>query len=367
MVGWVFSGKSASGNTIFKTDMFQAGEKTEKASKQSGEVAGREVIIVDTPGWWKFLPATFTPLPLKAEILNGVSLCSPSPNVILLVLPLDSSFTDDQRRLTEDNMRLLGQRVWRHVIVLFTYGDTLGEKTVEQHIESEGKPLRWLIEKCGNRYHVLNNMSTDDYQVRELLEKMEEMVAGNSFFYLSAYPDGDYAKHQEDRSEYLTNIKDETTTKKITEQLAIEWDRKNWEKHRCEGSIGLPPGMSEAKQSSQGSEGEEVQMEHEDDQFRSCFGPEVDSEDDAGSGPLNILRELMEREWHRREVCMEQAFWRQFYNPAAAPSEPDNDQLLKSREKVRSWLKRSTSGFGTASNTSNQTKEDSICSGQEPC
>ena len=75
--------------------------------------------------------------------------------------------------------------------------------------------------------------------------------------------------------------------------------------------------MSEAKQSSQGSEGEEEQMEHEDDQFKSCFGPEVDSEDDAGSGPLKTLRELLEKEWRRREVSMEQAFWRQFYNPIA--------------------------------------------------
>ncbi|XP_036938504.1 GTPase IMAP family member 8-like [Acanthopagrus latus] len=367
MVGWVFSGKSASGNTIFKADVFQAGDKTKKASKQSGKVAGREVVIVDTPGWWKFFPATFTPKPLKAEILNGVSLCSPSPNVILLVLPLDTSFTDDQRRVTEDNMRLLGQRVWRHVIVLFTYKDSLGDKTIEQHIESEGKPLRWLIEKCGNRYHVLNNMSTDDDQVRVLLEKMEEMVAGNSYFYLSAYPDGDYTKHQEDRSDSsVTEIKDENTTKKITEQLTVEWDRKNWEKHHCEGSMDLPPGMREAGQSSQGSDAEEERMEHEDDQFRSCFGSEGDGEDDVGSGPLSRWRELLEREWSRREVAMEQAFWTQFYNPVAAPSEPDSELLLKSREKVKSWLKGSTSEYGTASNTSDQTKEDGICFGQEP-
>ncbi|KAG8008679.1 GTPase IMAP family member 8, partial [Nibea albiflora] len=184
MVGWVFSGKSAAGSKILSTKEFQSGERTVKALKQSGDVAGRQVVIVDTPGWWKFFPAKFNPSLLKSEILKGVSLCSPSPNVILLAVTLDTSFTEEQRRVTEDNMKLLGPRVWRHVIVLFTFGDSLGDKTIEQHIESEGRPLRWLIEKCGNRYHVINNMSAADDQVTELLEKMEEMVAGNSYLYL---------------------------------------------------------------------------------------------------------------------------------------------------------------------------------------
>ncbi len=242
MVGWVFSGKSASGDNILSADVFQSGDRTMKALKQSGEVAGREVVIVDTPGWWKFFPATFTPSFLKSEILKGVSLCSPSPNVILLAVPLDTTFTDEQKRVTEDNMRLLGQRVWRHVIVLFTFGDALGDKTIEQHIESEGKPLRWLIEKCGNRYHVLNNTIAADDQVTELLEKMEEMVAGNSCFYLSAYPETDDLQPEEDRSDKISENKDENAPKEIAEQLIIEWDRKNWEKrHGLEGSMGLPP------------------------------------------------------------------------------------------------------------------------------
>ncbi|KAF4103599.1 hypothetical protein G5714_016482 [Onychostoma macrolepis] len=65
--------------------------------------------------------------------------------------------------------------------VLFTYGDTLLDTSIEQHIKSEGKDLQWLLDKCGNRYHVLNNQNrSDDTQIKELLEKIEETVAQNN-------------------------------------------------------------------------------------------------------------------------------------------------------------------------------------------
>lgn len=242
MVGWVFSGKSATGNSILRAEVFQVGDRTVEAMKRSGRVDGREVVIVDTPGWWKFFPATFTHKDVRAEILKGVSLCSPSPNVILLTVPLDTSFTSEQSQVIEGNMRLLGQTVWRHVIVLFTFGNALVGKTIEQHIESEGEPLRKLVEKCGNRYHVLDNTIAAGHQVTELLEKMEEMVAGNSCYcYVSACAGTDDLQPQDDRSDASAGSQNEKSTREITERLTFKWDRRFWEPRRKCGSMELPP------------------------------------------------------------------------------------------------------------------------------
>lgn len=78
---------------------------------------------------------------------------------------------------------MFGERVWRHTIVLFTAGDMLGDTSVEEHIEAEGEPLRWLVEKCGNRYHVLSWSDEKDTSIVDLLRKVDEMVPQNSVFY----------------------------------------------------------------------------------------------------------------------------------------------------------------------------------------
>uniref|UniRef100_A0AAQ4Q430 AIG1-type G domain-containing protein n=1 Tax=Gasterosteus aculeatus aculeatus TaxID=481459 RepID=A0AAQ4Q430_GASAC len=82
-------------------------------------------------------------------------------------------------------MKLLGEAAWRHTLLLFTCGDFLGERTIEQHIEGEGESLRWLTERCGNRYHVFHNEEKGNLrQVQGLLEKVEEMAQRGGFFRL---------------------------------------------------------------------------------------------------------------------------------------------------------------------------------------
>ncbi|KAG5849705.1 hypothetical protein ANANG_G00074570 [Anguilla anguilla] len=62
-------------------------------------------------------------------------------------------------------------------MVLFTYGDGLRKKTIEELISSDTN-LQQLLEKCGNRYHVFNNQQMENRtQVSKLLQKIDKMVA----------------------------------------------------------------------------------------------------------------------------------------------------------------------------------------------
>ncbi|XP_066580857.1 GTPase IMAP family member 7-like [Amia ocellicauda] len=174
------AGKSSSGNTILGRETFNCRPVTEESEKSQGEVAGRQVTVVDTPGW-RSGSAQETPERVKQEIVRSVSLCPPGPHALLLTIPVWSySFTERERRSVQEHLELLSETVWRHTIVLFTGGDRLGDTTIEQRIERGGEELQRLVEKCGNRYHVLNNSNRGDgTQVTELLDKIEEMVAGN--------------------------------------------------------------------------------------------------------------------------------------------------------------------------------------------
>lgn len=179
LLGYGEAGKSSTGNTILGQQVFGS-RRTARCVQRHGEVGGQQVNIIDTPGWWKHLPIEQTPELNKDEITQSVSLSTSGPVAFILVVRVDCSFKEQERKAMEDHLRLLGATVWDHSIVLFTFGDLLGDRAIEQHIEYEGMALQWLVDRCGHRYHVFNNKARgESHQVRELLEKIQEMIAAN--------------------------------------------------------------------------------------------------------------------------------------------------------------------------------------------
>ncbi|XP_047673427.1 uncharacterized protein LOC113638703 [Tachysurus fulvidraco] len=182
LTGYQFSGKSSTGNTILAQEAFMTlpKKRMSKCVKSEGDVQGRHVIVVDTPGRWRIHPFKYTTELCKQDLVLSVTHCPPGPHILLVFVRLDTSFTEMNRRATEEHLQLFGENVWRHTMVLFTCGDFLGETTIEQCIESQGSALQWLVQKCNNMYHVFNNNIKDDRsQVSELLEKIDEIVANN--------------------------------------------------------------------------------------------------------------------------------------------------------------------------------------------
>lgn len=181
LLGYIQSGKTSAGNTILGSEAFDL-RPTALCEWHHSSVAGQPLTVVNTPGWQKSTSAAGTPAAAKEEMVLAASLCHPGPHAVLLVVRADASFGAEEGRAAREHLELLGERVWRHTLVLFTCGDGLGDASLEQHIESEGEALRDIVEKCGDRYHVFNNKANRkcDTQVLELLEKLKGMVALNS-------------------------------------------------------------------------------------------------------------------------------------------------------------------------------------------
>ncbi|KAL0155954.1 hypothetical protein M9458_050217 [Cirrhinus mrigala] len=179
-MGHKLTGKSSTGNSILGKEEFDL-KRSAQCVRRHGEVADRHITVIEAPGWWSDYTVEKSPELLKQEILRSVSLCPPGPHAVLLIIRVNNIFKEEQRKVLQGHLDLLGERVWSHTIVVFTRGDRLLETSIEQHIESEGQDLQWLLDKCGNRYHVLNNKNrSDDTQIKELLEKIEETVAQNN-------------------------------------------------------------------------------------------------------------------------------------------------------------------------------------------
>ncbi|KAL0155950.1 hypothetical protein M9458_050232 [Cirrhinus mrigala] len=182
-MGYRAAGKSSTGNSILGREKFDL-KRSAQCVRRHGEVADRHITAIEAPGWLSDYTVEESPELLKQEILLSVSLCTPGPHAVLLIIDVNSRFKEKERKALQGHLNLLGERVWSHTIVLFTHGDSLLETFIEQHIESEGQDLQWLLDKCGNRYHVLNNQNrSDDTQIKELLEKIEETVTQNNGYH----------------------------------------------------------------------------------------------------------------------------------------------------------------------------------------
>lgn len=152
---------------------------TKTCRKAVGNLDGRFVSVIDTPG---IFDTSKTDNELKNEIRKWIALSVPGPHVFLLVVRLDSRFTDEEKSVVKWITRNFGEEASKYTLVLFTRGDQIKEP-VETYLRRSPK-LKEFIENAAG-YAVFDNKCRQNRtQVADLFEKIDQVVQWNGRHYM---------------------------------------------------------------------------------------------------------------------------------------------------------------------------------------
>ncbi|XP_023259800.1 GTPase IMAP family member 8-like, partial [Seriola lalandi dorsalis] len=156
-------------------DPAEAPDQSSRLQKQreviSGEWRGKPLTVVKAPDMFSLSVEA-----VREEVKKCETLCSPGPNVLLLLVK-PSKFTEENRRKLKFVLSLFGPDAFKHSMVVMT-GKRGTQHTVNQ-----------LLRDCGGRHY---NMFEDKHQL--LMQKIEKIVRENKETFLTFSEEPEHMK-----------------------------------------------------------------------------------------------------------------------------------------------------------------------------